>query len=505
MRFTFRGGSSLVVMLVTLVMLLWVRVARADPSELRLADVVAVAVRQSPDLERARIDLDAARAELRRASGTEDTIVGAKLGVNAEQTSQTDPAGQNTRSTVSASASAARRLSTGGQISLTASDVRVHSTVVAFDANGAVSQTFLALESQHTASLLVGLSQPLLRGAGSTAFEAPIRQAERQRDAAALTQEARARDLVVSLTQAYWQVAFAWRQLEVRKASLDLAQKQLAYTEGAIRAEKVPRSEALAVQEAIATRKQDVLASEQDVYERSLALRQLAGLEIGPDALAVTTEVLAVKLPAPALELPATVHAAFEHSAELAALAAARQAAEDGVAAADGAARSRLDLDVSAGPIGVDVSPSKAVAAGVEHTGYQVSASLTFEHAIERRAERGGQAAARAALARAKTAERDGRARLAVRATRAVQRAQAALASIALGEEAIGLAEQNVTAEQKRFELGKSTNNEVLRRQDELQQARLRHASSVADYLAARADLDGLSGAILARYGIVMP
>jgi outer membrane protein TolC len=501
MRFTSRGGSNLVIMLATL---LGARVVRAQPSELRLADVVAVAVRQSPDLERARIDLDAARADLLRVSGTQDTIVGARIGVEAEQTSATDPAGQTTQSTVSASLSAARRLSTGGQVSLTASDARVHSNVVAFNASGERSSLFL-LESQHTASLLVGLSQPLLRGAWATAFEAPIHQAERQRDAAALTQEARARDLVVSITQAYWQVAFAWRQLEVRKAALDLAQKQLAYTEGAIRAEKVPRSESLAVQEAIATRKQDVLASEQDVYERSLALRQLAGLEIGPDALAVTTEALAVKVPAAALELPATVRAAFEHSPELAALAAARQAAEDGVVAADGAARSRLDLDVSAGPIGVDVSPSKAVAAGVDHTGYQVSASLTFAHAIERSTERGGQAAARAVLARARTAEREGRARLAVRTTRAVQRAQAALASIALGDEAIGLAEQNVTAEQKRFELGKSTNNEVLRRQDELQQTRLRHASAIADYLAARADLDGLSGAILARYGIVMP
>src|SRR6185369_17883172 len=100
---------------------------------------------------------------------------------------------------------------------------------------------------------------------------------------------------------------------------------------------------------------------------------------------------------------------------------------------------------------------------------------------------------------------RDARARLAVRATRAVQRAKAAVASIALGDLAIGLAEQNVTAEQKRFELGKSTNFDVLRRQDEREQARLRKASAVADYLAARAELDGLSGAILARYHIVMP
>jgi len=345
----------------------------------------------------------------------------------------------------------------------------------------------------------------LLRGAGATAFEAPIRQAAQQRDAAALTREAKARDLVVSLVQSYWEVAFAWRQLEVRKASLDLAQQQLAYTEGAIRAEKVARSELLAVAQAIATRKQDVIAAEQALYEQSLALRQLGGLEIGPEAITVKTEALPATVDAPDLDLSAAVGAAFEHSAELAALEASRHAAEIGQDSADSAAKSKLDLDLAAGPFGAAATAGKALSSLVAHPGYSVTASLTLDHSIERRTERGGQAVARAAVLAAKVTERDARARLAVRATRAVQRAKAALASIALGNEAIVLAEQNVTAEQKRFELGKSTNFDVLRRQDELEQARLRHAAAIADYLIARADLDGLTGAILGRFGIVMP
>jgi len=358
---------------------------------------------------------------------------------------------------------------------------------------------------RYLMQLTVELTQPLLRGAGAGAFEAPIRQAARRRDAAALGREARARDLVVALAQGYWQVAFAWRQLEVRRSSLDVAQQQLVYTENAIRAEKVAQAEALAVEQAIATRKQDVLAAEQDLYERSLALRQLAGLEIGPDAIAVKTEALPAKIDAAALDVTAVVRAAFEHSAELAAAEASLAAAQAGAAAADGAARSRLDLDVAGGPLGAATRAADALSSAAQHPGYSVTASLTFDHAIERRAERGGQAAARAAVWTAKVAERDARARLAVRATRAVQRASAALASIALGAEAIDLATQNVAAERKRFELGKSTNFEVLRRQDELQQARLRQASAIVDYLSARADLDGLSGAILARHGIVLP
>jgi len=478
--------------------------AHAQPAELPLAEVIKVAVRQSPELERARIDLDAARAALLQAQGVEDVHVGATLIENRLHPPPTDRKTDD-EDTQTLKLSARRTFSTGGTLSITAQ--AIHSNI---------SQVFITTDdemmdvrerseiSQSNTSLGALLHQPLLRGAGAGAFEAPIRQAEQQRDAAALGREARARDLVVSLVQAYWQVAFAWRQLDVRKGSLELAEKQLEHTLGAIRAEKVSRSEALAVQAAIAIRKQDVIAGEQELYERSLALRQLGGLEIGPDALAVKTEALPASIKAGKLDVAAIVREAFAKSAELAAAEATRRAAEVGVAAADGAARPALDLEVSAEVRGAGNSIRRALSSNTDDPGYLVSATLTFDHAIQRRTERGGQAAARATLLGARVGEREARARLAVRATRAVQRAQAALANIALGDEAISLAEQNVTAEQKRFELGKTTNFEVLRRQDELEQARLRHAAAIADYLAARADLDGLSGGILPRFGIVM-
>ena len=489
---------------VIVVMLAVAHIAHAgppgDPDELRLDAVIAVAVRQSPDLERARIDADLARAQLLRAEGSEDTHLGARAQGGRVHASPGDPNGDS--ETESLTVSASRALPTGGTLGVSATGDRLQFPGVTVDANGNAQA---AVVSRYSSGVAVQLAQPLLRGAGATAFEAPIRQAAQQRDAAALTREAKARDLVVSLVQSYWEVAFAWRQLEVRKASLDLAQQQLAYTEGAIRAEKVARSELLAVEQAIATRKQDVIAAEQALYEQSLALRQLGGLEIGPEAITVKTEALPAQVDAPDLDLAAVVGAAFEHSAELAALEASRRAAEIGQDAADSAAKSKLDLDLVAGPVGAAATAGKALSNLVAHPGYSVTASLTLDHAIERRTERGGQAVARAAVLAAKVTERDARARLAVRATRAVQRAKAAVASIALGDLAIGLAEQNVTAEQKRFELGKSTNFDVLRRQEELEQARLRHAAAIADYLTARADLDGLTGAILGRFGIVMP
>ena len=482
--------------------------ARAAPGDLaelpetRLAELVVVAVRQSPDLARARIDLESARAQLTRAQGSEDTHVGLQAQSNVVIAGKDDPTGDS--DTEIGQLSVSRGLSTGGTLSVSVAAERVSQigTILDPDKPGMVKATRF---SRYSTVFALRLVQPLLRGAGSDAFEAPIRQAERQRDAAALTSEARARDVLTSLAQAYWQVAFAWRQLEIRKASLELGQQQLTYTESAIRAEKVPRSELLAVQQAIATRKQDVIAGEQDLYERSLALRQIGGLEIGPTSIAIRTEALPGKIDAVDPDIDAVVRAAFAHSAELAAAVQSRRAAEVAATAADNAALPRLDLDVAGGPIGAASDAGPALASTFSKPGLSIVGSLIGDVAIEQRTERGGQAVARAAVLTAKIAERDAQARLAVRATRAVQRARAALASVALGNQAISLAEQNVAAEQKRFELGKSTNFDVLRRQDELEAARMRQASSVADYLAASAELDGLSGAVLTRYHIVMP
>jgi len=289
----------------------------AHVDELRLDAVIAVASATEP---RPRARADRCRPGARPAAacrGSEDTHLGARGQAAHVHASPTDPSGSSESESVTVLAS--RTLPSGGTLGVSATGDRLKHCCGSARRQRKSGRGGI---SRYSAGVAVQLTQPLLRGAGATAFEAPIRQAARQRDAAALTREAKARDLIVSLVHAYWEVAFSWRQLEVRKASLDLAQQQLAYTESAIRSENVARSEVLAVQEAIATRKQDVIAAEQLLYDQSLALRQISGLEIGPEALVVKTEALPAKVDAPDVDMAVVVRAAFDHSAELAALEA---------------------------------------------------------------------------------------------------------------------------------------------------------------------------------------
>jgi outer membrane protein len=498
---------------------------------LTLPQVIAAAVRASPDFERASLDVKAAEGAALAAQGIEDTHVGANVSYQANRDGSGQIESTDHNRQLQGSLTIRKLLPTGTTLGLSLGSTwnfnrritgQIAAQCLTDNPPPECASDTKPLEpvpfenTIYQTSGAFSITQPLLRGAGATAVEGPIRDARLQRDAAALQREAKARDLVVAIVEGYWQVALAKAERDVRQASLMLANDQLKFTEASIRASKIPESELLAVKQVIATRQVDLIAAEQQIYDRSVALRQLAGLEIGPNAIEVVTEALPA-VDQKDIDMSAVVAAALERNPELAGLTASALAAQAGVDTANGLARSQLDVALSGGPIGIDTTQTDANGK-VSHTprfgdavanltdlkGYQVSASLTFDHAIEKRTERGTVAQARARLLRTKVDERAARARIASSATRAVQRARAALASVTLGDTAIALAQQNIENERKKLDVGKSTNFEVLRRQDELEAARLRRAGAVVDYLSARAEIDGLTGQILPRFGIVM-
>jgi len=467
---------------------------------LTLPQVLAAAVRQAPELERASMDVKVAEAALLRAQGIEDAHVNATLGVVRGSSASLGQFGTNDQARETASLEITKTLPTGTLFGVRLDGTHANDVLHTIDGTGAPVD-FPTVGYSTIAS--IALTQPILRNGWSSAFEAPIRDAQHQRDAAALSRNAKARTLIVQIAEAYWQVALARESLNVRKGSLELANKQLAFTQEQIRVDKVAKSEEFSVKQVIATRQQDVIAAEQQVYDRSLALRELAGLEIGPTDLDVVTDPL-TGVSADTLEIPATVASALEHSAELAGLGEAVKAAKANVDAANSAARPQLDLALVGGPGGVDDTLSGALKKTARADGYSITGNLTFDTALERRTEKGTIAAAHARLQRAQVDERAARARISSQAIRIVQRIKAATASVKLSDEAIALAQQNIDAENKRFLLGKSTNFDVLRRQDELEQAKLRRVSAIVDYLGARVELDALSGAIFTRFGITM-
>ena len=75
---------------------------------------------------------------------------------------------------------------------------------------------------------------------------------------------------------------------------------------------------------------------------------------------------------------------------------------------------------------------------------------------------------------------------------------------VTLSQRAIELANENIKIETDRFNLGKSTNFDVLNRLEELRQAELRQAQALVDWHKAEVVIQSLTGDVLPAYGIAV-
>jgi outer membrane protein TolC len=462
-------------------------VAPPDVQQMRLSEVLAITARQEPSLLRATIDVRIAEAAVLEAAGIDDWV----LQVSGGWRTQRVFTGVNElQNSFDLSAELSRSLSTGGTVTLHAD------TSVANNPFGVDDSDF-----NYSHTVTAALFQPLWSGFGKKYARSAQARAAIARSAAEHDLQQAALTAVRQVIAAYWELAYAWRDLEIRRASLILGQEQLRNTQARIAAGAVAPTEALAVEQSIASREEAILLAQVSITERSLALRDLAGLEIGPGEVALWADA-PLDISPQQLDVNALLAQALAESPSLQALEVRRRDLELAVDLAEDETDPELDLSLLVGPTGSGTTAGEALEGLVKLREPTVNARLTLRHEFGQRTARGRLEAARARLEQ--LAIDIGLAETAIKRELivTVQQAETAQQRIALTERVIELAQKNIEAERARFELGRATNFDVLQRQDELEQAQLRRARAVYDYLQALTAIDAITGGLLARYGI---
>jgi len=469
--------------------------AAMPATTLTLPEVLQHAVRQSPSLATARIDVEVAEAGVLEATGLEDFLFNATGTYLRQRTEpqENNPFGADEVDQFTGSVSLRKLLWTGGTISLTAQGDQQKSRLS--------SLTPPIAGTVSTSSITAEILQPLMRGRGEAATRAPRTRAQLASEQARLQREVAGRTVVRDLIAGYWEVAYAWADLEIRRSSLDLARERRRLTDASVRGGATAPTEVLAVDQVIAQREEEVVVAELAVTERSLELRRLAGLEIEPDQIDVKTGAPLAAEVRP-VEMAQVVGQAMERSPEIAVLESQGRGAALEVEVTDNGLLPRLDLRVYGGPLGSGEKIGDAIESTFQDNGYQVGADVVLEHWLGNRAASGASHRAQAERQRVKVNLADVRRQIAQSAAQAVALARSAEKRMQLSRTAIDLTQRNIKAETGRFELGKSSNFDVLLRQEEHTQARLRYARAAADYLRASAFLEALTGEILGRYGI---
>jgi outer membrane protein TolC len=463
-----------------------------EAQPITLPDLLQHAVRSAPSLASARLDIAIAEAQIEPTYARDDWHIRAELAARSSQ-------GYISGITINRST----------QVSLTADVFRTFSTggTLSFHAGSTFSRNpdFVTNESVNNWAddVSVGFVQPLLRGRGAWLWNAQERRATLSRDAVVLARRLAAIDAVQTVVSAYWDLVLAERQVAITQQSLDLAKERLRITTLGNQGGKIPRAEIPAVEQIIATREEDVLSGELLVLERSIALRRATGMPIGAGALGLRVPIDLVELQVTG-DLGDLTERAYQASPELAQLAANDKVTALDIEITENGLLPRLDAALSLGPSGQDEKFGTALKNMATFKSIAVQGSLTFEHQIGQEDVRGQARALREQRKKLEVTAFDLRAQIAQTMARAVAQREVARRRVTLSQRAIELANENIKIETDRFNLGKSTNFDVLNRLEELRQSELRKTAALIDWHKAEAVVQALTGDILPAYGVTV-
>jgi len=475
--------------------------AAAAPNDgLTLTEALRRAAHGNVDLQRERIAIDVSTANVLAAQGAFDFVLSGDATFSRTLPPPVRPTDVPTGSSTGlvTDLQLLRPLESGGQLSLSAQNTwrRIN--------NPDLMTCGTAICNVYSDNLSLSFTQPLLRGFGSEIATANLRKQRIQHDLALLNRQARVANVIRDTVTAYWELAYQTQDLAIRRSAVDLARDQLRITQAQIDVGRAGQLALAAVQRAIADRQQDVAASEQDLMLRALDLQRLFGAPVPPRFAGYHAADAAGADPHD-VDVAAEVGRALDSSPALKSLRMGVALSDIDVRVAENALRPQLDLNGSVGAVGRSrTAAGDAVDQVLRLQAATVSAGLVFSLPIQNRAARGaadvarlGGDSARLEAGDLELAIRDGVARFAARIQAAGRRVDFARA-------AVGFATQNLQAEQARFAVGQSTNNDVLMRQQELKEAEIKVARAIVDVLVNDAALSALTGEILDRYGVIL-
>jgi len=498
------------------------------PSEdLELSAMLKGAMKENVDLASNAIDVQISEANILVALGEYDVFLTAGATVAYSETPQRGS--QFTLSLGNRSLSGfvgfRRKLEIGGTIDLRIDASRQQSLQPVNIGNANAGSTTL---STYRIAPTLTLTQPLLRGAGLKVNRAEINKAKIAVSQTEAAQIITAQNLLRDLVSAYWDVLFAHRDLQNKRNSVELAKSQLERTRALVDAGRQSPVEAKAVEQALAARESDVLNAENTLLDRSLTLRTLMGQDFSRrDVLGVLPATDPVVRPR-AVNVKDEVDRALQQNPQIRQLELALASGRIDELVAANQRLPQLDFSGSFTPQGrsIDRSPQQQTGdPGTEGNwgeafrnffseqprsdgllaDWTISGSLTLTWDVQNRAAKGRHQVAKLQIRKAEVNLQRARQTVAAGVIRSANGLRTAGKVMDVAQISVELAQENLAAEQARFEVGRSTNYDVLLRLDELDRQWAAALSAQVNYLKALVQLQALNGEILPAYGLDTP
>ena len=393
---------------------------------------------------------------------------------------------------------------------------------VDFNNNRSASTNFFtSFNPSYRSSVQASYTQPLLRGFRIDPIRQGIRVTQINRDIADIDLRQTVTNTVSAVRDAYWELVYATRSVEVQQQALDLAEALVRDNEARVEIGTLAPIDVVQARSEAAARRQTLAQAEQALATAELVLKQLIVDGTGDDYWRATLNPIDLPTLAPApIDLEATIRRALDERTDL--------------------ERSRRQLDINEVNLSsmrnqrlpsVDLTGSyqlqgqggtrflrsglggavlTEVPGGINDAFDQLvdldypvwTVQLNVSYPI-------GPSAADAAYARAQLQTRQVEAQLrqlelqvATEVTNAVLQIRAIARRIEAATAARELAEEQLAAEQSRFDAGLSTNFFVVQAQRDLSTAQDTELRAILDQQKALIELDRVQRTSLSQAGI---
>ncbi|OGD22290.1 MAG: hypothetical protein A2W03_09380 [Candidatus Aminicenantes bacterium RBG_16_63_16] len=228
--------------------------AQQTSKSLSLRDCILVALKNNLGVQVAVLSPDLAEANL--AWAKEKFLPRLAFGFNNQRNSSASyswiEAAGNVKSRYNdLSASVSQAIPTGGSVSASLSGYKSESNL-----------KFQTINPRYGSTLSLGLSQPLLRNFGPKMSRRDILISQNNRDISESQLQAVLLETIYNVEQSYWNLIYAIENLSVKKQSLDLARDLVSKNRREVEVGMVAPIEILSAEAEVATREADILQAE---------------------------------------------------------------------------------------------------------------------------------------------------------------------------------------------------------------------------------------------------
>ena len=347
------------------------------------------------------------------------------------------------------------------------------------------------------AAVSLSLTQPLLRGFGEDSQTVRAQDLERERGRAQFVSELN--DVLFEVEQAYWDVSLAQQDVQIKKRSLERARAQYEQTKENIKRGLLAEAEIFIVEDNLVLFQQNLLQSTQASALASLRLGRV--LRLGPQARPVATQSPQVSQQAPPSAAQALSTGVKAHPDLVAARVSVRQRGVE-VGFASNQLKPRLDLLGQVNTLGSEGAFGQAWRQALSLGGVGYGVGVLFEIPLTRAPDY-------ARVERAQLAQRAERARLArlkqgveLQINESLVRLENSRARLALATKRVGLTQSKLETEQQKYARGRSSLDNIVRFQRDVDAARLGQQRLMAQVSVLEAQLARAMGTLYVRAGV---